>query len=151
MGVDNSGVASGGKLAESGVLSILDSTDDKGRRKPVMQTSAACVLATIGFACLTVWGTYIVFSPALPLLSFEPMEIAILCLIVSRVVMDACLAFCSRFPDFVFRRMRPLVLPGSLLLFAPAFLLAGASWAGLVPEGWRIPCAIAVWVLLGAG
>ena len=44
-----------------------------------------------------------------------------------------------------------LVLPGSLLLFAPAFLLAGASWAGLVPEGWRMPCAIAVWVLLGAG
>ena len=146
-----SGASTGGKLAESGVLSILDSTDDKGRRKPVMQTSAACVLAAIGFACLTVWGTYIVFSPALPLLSFEPMEIAILCLIVSRVVMDACLAFCSRFPDFVFRRMRPLVLPGSLLLFAPAFLLAGASWAGFVPEGWRMPCAIAVWVLLGAG
>lgn len=134
-----SGAPSGGKLVASGALSILDSTDDKGRRKPVMQTSAACVLATIGFACLTVWGTYIVFSPALPLLSFEPMEIAILCLIVSRVVMDACLAFCSRFPDFVFRRMRPLVLPGSLLLFAPAFLLAGASWAGLVPEGWRMP------------
>ena len=57
MGVDNSGVASGGKLTESGVLSILDSTDGKGGRKPVMQTSAACVLATIGFACLTVWGT----------------------------------------------------------------------------------------------
>ena len=60
-----SGVSTGGKLAESGALSILDSTDDKGRRKPVMQTSAACVLAAIGFACLTVWGTYIVFSPAL--------------------------------------------------------------------------------------
>ena len=146
-----SSAASDGKLAASGVLSFLDSTDGKGKRKPVMQTSAACVLATIGFACLTVWGTYIVFSPALPLLSFEPLEIAILCLIVSRVVMDACLAFCSKFPDFVFRRMRPLVLPGSLLLFAPAFLLAGASWAGLVPEGWRMPCAIAVWVLLGAG
>ena len=170
MGVDNSGAASGGDFgtpnaasdtasksgsgsnsAASGALSFLDSTDGKGKRKPVMQTSAACVLATIGFACLTVWGTYIVFSPALPLLSFEPLEIAILCLIVSRVVMDACLAFCSKFPDFVFRRMRPLVLPGSLLLFAPAFLLAGASWAGLVPEGWRMPCAIAVWVLLGAG
>lgn len=146
-----SGAPSGGKLAASGALSFLDSTDGKGKRKPVMQTSAACVLATIGFACLTVWGTYIVFSPALPLLSFEPLEIAILCLIVSRVVMDACLAFCSKFPDFVFRRMRPLVLPGSLLLFAPAFILAGASWAGLVPEGWRMPCAIAVWVLLGAG
>ena len=138
-----SGAASDGKLAASGALSFLDSTDGKGGRKPVMQTSAACVLATIGFACLTVWGTYIVFSPALPLLSFEPLEIAILCLIVSRVVMDACLAFCSKFPDFVFRRM--------LLLFAPAFILAGASWAGLVPEAWRMPCAIAVWVLLGAG
>lgn len=143
--------ASDGKLVASGALSFLDSMDGKGKRKTVMQTSAACVLATIGFACLTVWGTYIVFSPALPLLSFEPLEIAILCLIVSRVVMDACFAFCSKFPDFVFRRMRPLVLPGSLLLFAPAFLLAGASWAGLVPEGWRMPCAIVVWVLLGAG
>ena len=146
-----SGAPYDGKLVASGALSFLDSTDGKGGRKPVMQTSAACVLATIGFACLTVWGTYIVFSPALPLLSFEPLEIAILCLIVSRVVMDACLAFCAKFPDFVFRRMRPLVLPGSLLLFAPAFILAGASWAGLVPEGWRMPCAIAVWVLLGAG
>lgn len=31
-----SGALSSGKLAASGVLSILDSTDDKGRRKPVM-------------------------------------------------------------------------------------------------------------------
>ena len=147
----SSDASSGGKLDASSVLSFLDSTDGRGERKPVMQTSAACVLATIGFACLTVWGTYIVFSPALPLLSFAPLEIGILCLIVSRVVMDAALAICAKFPDFVFRRMRPLVLPGSLLLFAPAFLLAAACWAGFVPEGWRMPCAIVVWVLLGAG
>ena len=51
-----SSAASDGKLAAFGVLSFLDSTDGKGKRKPVMQTSAACVLATIGFACLTVWG-----------------------------------------------------------------------------------------------
>ena len=59
-----SSAASDGKLAASGALSFLDSTDGKGGRKPVMQTSAACVLATIGFACLTVWGTYIVFCPS---------------------------------------------------------------------------------------
>lgn len=79
-----SGAPSGGKLAASGVLSVLDSTDGKGRRKPVMQTSAACVLAAIGFACLTVWGTYIVFSPALPLLSFEPMGKSPSCALSSR-------------------------------------------------------------------
>ncbi|WP_297152236.1 hypothetical protein, partial [uncultured Ellagibacter sp.] len=43
-----SGTSPGSKLAASGALSFLDSTDGKGKRKPVMQTSAACVLATIG-------------------------------------------------------------------------------------------------------
>ena len=134
-----SGAPSGGKLAASGALSFLDSTDGKGKRKPVMQTSAACVLATIGFACLTVWGTYIVFSPALPLLSFEPLEIAILCLIVSRVVMDACLAFCSKFPDFVFRRMRPWFCRARCFCSPRHFFWRVRAGRALFPKGGACP------------
>ena len=115
-----------------------------------MQEPAACILATLGFACLTVWGTYIVFSPALPLLSFEAVEVGVACLIVSRVTANVALLFCLRRPDAVFDRLSRLVLPGSLALLVPAFALSALCWSGVVGGDAMLPVLVAAWVLLGA-
>lgn len=116
----------------------------------MMQTPAACVIATLGFACLTVWGTYVVFAPALPLLSFGSMETGIACLIVSRIMANVALFLCARKPDAVFDRLKRLVLPGSLALLAPTFVLSMLCWGGLVGEGAETPLMLAAWALLGA-
>lgn len=134
---------------------MADNQSDRNGREAegsasAMRGSAACVLATLGFACLTVWGTYIVFSPALPLLSFEVVEVGVACLIVSRVTANAALLFCLRKPDAVFDRLKRLVLPGSLALLAPAFALSALCWSGAVGGDAVLPVLVAAWVLLGA-
>lgn len=100
---------------------------------------------------MTVWGTYIVFAPALPLLSFGDVEIGTACLIASRVTAVAALLICALKPDVVYDRMKPLVFPGSLALFIPAFVLAALCWAGIVGDALQTPLLFISWILLGAG
>ena len=137
----------GGDMVEGRSGQVRNGADGKA---PTMQEPAACILATLGFACLTVWGTYIVFSPALPLLSFEAVEVGVACLIVSRVTANVALLFCLRRPDAVFDRLSRLVLPGSLALLVPAFALSALCWSGVVGGDAMLPVLVAAWVLLGA-
>lgn len=123
-----------------------ESTSEESRA--IMRTPAACVLATLGFACLTAWGTYLVFAPALPLLSFGVAETGIACLIVSRITTNAVLLFCTRKPDVIFDRLKRWLLPGSLALLTPAFILAALSWSEL-PGVVAFPLLMASWILLG--
>lgn len=122
------------------------STDEQ----PIMQTPVACVLATLGFACLTVWGTYIVFVPVLPLLSFGTVEIGIACLITSRIMANIALFVCARKPDGVFDRMKPFVLFGSFALLAPVFTLAAFGWGGWLDGNAGTVLLFASWALAGA-
>lgn len=117
---------------------------------PLMQTPVACILATLGFACLTVWGTYIVFSPTLPMLSFAPVEVGIACLLVSRVMANIALFACSRIPDLAFDRLRRLAFPTSLMLLAPAFALSALHWSELPGIQLEGPLLFIAWALLGA-
>ncbi|MEF9841686.1 MAG: LuxR C-terminal-related transcriptional regulator [Raoultibacter sp.] len=128
---------------ETGSSNVTD------RGVPVMQTPSACILATVGFACLTAWGTYLVFVPALPLLSFAPIGIGVACLLLSRLAADVALFFCAKKPDFVFDRLRELIFPLLLVSYLPVVAIALLVWGGVVSSS--TPLSYAVWILCGLG
>lgn len=116
---------------------------------PIMETAVGCILAVIGFACLTAWGTYVVFVPTLPLLSSMEPGAAVACLLVSRLTANAALVFCYRKADFVFDRIRSLVFPGALALYLPAVIVAVFSLTNIVPPD--SPFFYLAWILVGVG
>ncbi|WP_332518230.1 helix-turn-helix transcriptional regulator [Gordonibacter sp.] len=114
-----------------------------------MQTPAACILATIGFACLTAWGTYIVFAPVLPLLSYNAAGVGIACLLVSRLAANIVLGICLWKADVVFTHLRRFLIPGALLFYGPAFIVAALAWQGLLFA--VEPLSYVAWGLCGLG
>lgn len=113
-----------------------------------MQQNAACILAAIGFACVTCWGTYAVFSPALPILSFLSIEHGVGCLVASRIAAVAALAFCALRPHVVYDRLERIIAPGTAICFLPAI---AAGVAGQLGASVPLPIMYAVWLLCGVG
>lgn len=117
--------------------------------RDALNTSHPCVVAAFGFACTTAWGTYIMFSPALPILSFAGVSLGIACLLASKLLANVLLAFLARRPNFILARLPRLVMPGVIFFYGPAFALALLAWvSGVTPPP---ALQIAIWVLLGFG
>lgn len=138
-------------LYENGgvVVNKGKANSNKGVDRDLLDSSQACVLAAFGFACTTVWGTYMVFSPALPILSFGPTSLGVACLLVSKLLAIMLLTALTKKPSLILRKLNEIVIPGVLVFYGPAFVLAAWIWmSGLtVPPVFQI----AIWALLGFG
>lgn len=138
-------------LYENGgvVVNKGKANSNKGVDRDLLDSSQACVIAAFGFACTTVWGTYMVFSPALPILSFGPTSLGVACLLVSKLLAIMLLTALTKKPSLILRKLNEIVIPGVLVFYGPAFVLAAWIWmSGLtVPPVFQI----AIWALLGFG
>lgn len=114
-----------------------------------MQTPVAYMLASLGFCGLATWWTYLVFAPATPLLSFVALDTGVYCLLLSILVAISGLLICIRKADAFFDRLQGLIIPGTLLFFLPAFIVAFLVEAQLVPV--YEPLLYAVWFFFGPG
>ena len=63
------------------------------RPQDLMSSPLTCMLAAFGFAGMTAWGIYAMFSPALPILDSCSETVAVSCLFISKVAEIALLAF----------------------------------------------------------
>lgn len=117
--------------------------------RPFMQTPVACVLATIGFACLASWWTYIVFAPVTPLLSFAPTQIGVYCSLLSHLFALVGLFVCIKRAQSIFTNLKRFVVPGSIFFYIPAFAMAILMWANIIPL--HKPALYASWMAFGLG
>lgn len=64
-----------------------------GNSRELMSSPMTCMLAAFGFAGMTTWGIYAIFSPALPILDAFGETTAVTCLFLSKLAEIALLAF----------------------------------------------------------
>lgn len=114
-----------------------------------IDTSAAAVLAALGFACLTAWGTCLVYAPALPLLSYLPLDQSIACLLVSCAAGIAVLGIGARLSHTIMRYAKQLILPGMLIAYVPLLAVGIVSW--IAPGAAPAPLVFIAWLLGGVG
>lgn len=140
-------------MAEHGRVAELNheskTADQRNNTAHLLDSPAAGILAALGFACLTAWGICQVFAPALPLLSYLPIDEGIACLLVSCGVSMVALIACARWPHLLYTHVRSLVFPGMLVFYGPLTLVGIVSW--LAPYAIPTPLVFAAWAISGIG
>ena len=140
-------------MAEHGRVAELNheskTADQRNNTAHLLDSPAAGILAALGFACLTAWGICQVFAPALPLLSYLPIDEGIACLLVSCGVSMVALIVCARWPHLLYTHVRSLVFPGMLVFYGPLALVGIVSW--LAPYAIPTPLVFAAWAISGIG
>lgn len=115
----------------------------------LLETPAACILGALAFACMSAWGVCLVYAPALPLLSFLPLDQGIACLLTSCAVSMLAYLACARFPKVLIDKAKLLIFPGMLLFYGPIAVVGVASW--LMPAPLPTPLVFAAWAINGIG
>lgn len=107
------------------------------------------MLAALGFACLTAWGTCLVYAPALPLLSYLPLDQSIACLLVSCTAGMAILGVSVRLSHAIMRYAKQLIMPGMLVVYCPLLAVGVVSW--IAPGAAPTPLVFIAWLLGSVG
>ena len=120
-----------------------------GNSRELMSSPMTCMLAAFGFAGMTTWGIYAIFSPALPILDAFGETTAVTCLFLSKLAEIALLAFMLVRPNWIIKAVRRAALPAAFVLTMPAFAIALLT-GGQLSERLSL-LAEAAWVLVGLG
>lgn len=120
-----------------------------GSRKPRTPGDllSTYLLASIGFACLIGWELSAVFGPALSLLSFCPLEDAVLLRIVSVFALVVSFVVFACKADWVFGHRNRILAAGSLLALA----VVANTALNLMLDGIPFFVSVAAWALFGVG
>ncbi|MDR1713314.1 MAG: helix-turn-helix transcriptional regulator [Coriobacteriales bacterium] len=89
------------------------------------------------------------FAPVTPMLSFAPTQIGVNCLVFSHVFSIFSLVFCFAKADWLFEHLKKLIVPGTLVCFAPAFMMAFLDGANIVAVS--KPVLYSAWAIFGLG
>ena len=135
-----------------GVAKLNDQEKTAGQRNltvHLIESPAACILGALAFACMSAWGVCLVYAPALPLLSFLPLDQGIVCLLTSCAVSMLAYLACARFPHVLIDKAKSLIFPGMLLFYGPIAIVGVASW--MLPSPLPAPLVFAAWAISGIG
>ena len=120
-----------------------------GNMQELTDSPLACILVALGFAGMTTWGIYAMFSPALPILAACSDTLAVACLFVSKLAEIVLLATMLARPSWVIGAVGGMAVPLAFSLFLPAFAIALMFWVvGAEPPAVAL---VASWALVGIG
>lgn len=118
-----------------------------GSTRELMGSPLACILAAIGFAGMTTWGIYAMFSPALPILPACGDTLAVACLFVSKLAEIVLLATMLVRPSWVVEAVGGIAVPLAFLLFLPAFAIALLFWVVAALAGLAASFLAILWAM----